>query len=130
MMLQNGKDVSEMPTVFTMYNIDIARLNTQLRILPDTITTAFTGSVKKVTKAMLGEVDKVVRVCLTFPVTSATAQRSLSSLHRIKTYLRNSMTAQRLNDLFLLYVRKTLTDSLYFDSVKLPRTLSQAIHEE
>ena len=128
----NGEDVSEIPTVLTKYNIDIARLKTQLRILPDTITTAFTGSVKKVTnvrtiaealnqsnivKGMLGEVDKVVRVYLTFPVTSATAERSFSSLCRIKTYLRNSMTAQRLNNLFLLYVHKMLTDSLDLGSV-------------
>ena len=69
------------------------------------------------TKGMLGEVDKVIQVYLTYPVTSATAERAFSSLRRIKTYLRSSMTVQRLNNLFMLYVHKTLTDSLDLESV-------------
>ena len=69
------------------------------------------------TKGMLGEVDKVIQVYLTYPVTSATAERAFSSLRRIKTYVRSSMTAQRLNNLFMLYVHKTLTDSLDLESV-------------
>ena len=103
-------------------------------MLPDAISTAFAGSsikVKvtnvrtiadalnqnKVIKHMLGEVDKLLRAYLTFPVTSATAERSFSSLHCIKTFLRSSMTCQRLNNLFLLYVHTAHTDSLNLMSV-------------
>ena len=101
-------------------------------MLPDTINSAFTSTVKMVTnvrtfaealnrsnivKGMLNEVDKLVRAYLTFPVTSVTAERSFSSLRRIKTYLRSSMTAKHLNNLFILYVHKTLTDSLDIESV-------------
>ena len=39
----------------------------------------------------------------TYPVTSATAKRSFSSLRRIKMYLRSTMTNCKLNNLFLLY---------------------------
>ena len=128
----NGQDISEIPQVLTKYQIDLARLKIQLLMLPDTISTAFTGSVKTVTnvrtiaealnqskivKGMLSEVNKLVQAYLTFPVTSATAERSFSSLRRIKTYLRSSMTAQRLNNLFILYVHKALTDSLDLESV-------------
>ena len=123
----NGQDIPEIPQFLTKYQINLARLKTQLLMLPDTISTAFTGTVKMVTnvrtiadalnqsnivKGMLNEVDKLLQVYFTFPVTSATAERSFSSLHRIKTYLRSSMSAQRLNNLFILYVHKTLTDSL------------------
>ncbi len=66
---------------------------------------------------MLNEVDKLVQVYLTYPVTSATAERSFSSLQRIKTFLRSSMTAQRLNNLFILYVHKSFTDLLDFKKV-------------
>ena len=62
-------------------------------------------------------VDKLVQVYFTFPVTSAMAERSFSSLRRIKTFLRSSMTAQRLNNLFLLYIHKSLTDSLDLETV-------------
>ena len=60
-------------------------------------------------KVMLQEVD----LYLTFPVTTSTAEHS-SSLRRIKTYLRSTMTSCRLNNLFLLYVHKDITDSLDF----------------
>ena len=36
---------------------------------------------------MLSEIDKVLKICFTFSVTSATAERLFSSLRRIKTYL-------------------------------------------
>lgn len=64
-------------------------------MIPDMIKTAFDGSIKKVTimrtltdamnkseiyKGMLGEVDKLLKMYFTFPVTSATAERAFSSL--------------------------------------------------
>ena len=70
-----------------------------------------------VVRGMLSEVDKLVQAYLTFPVTSATAERSFSSLRRIKTFLRSSMTAQRLSNLFLVYVHKSITDSLDLEAV-------------
>ena len=92
----NGEDVPEIPEVVARYfrgKIDTARLKIQLLMLPDAISTAFVGSsieVKKVMnvrttadalnqnktiKRMLDEVDKLLRAYLTFPVTSATAER-------------------------------------------------------
>ena len=53
-------------------------------------------------KGMLNEVDKLVQSYRRLPVTSMTTERSFSTLRRIKTYLRSSMTAQRLNNLFML----------------------------
>ena len=94
----NGEDVPEVPEVVARYfrgKIDTARLKIQLLMLPEAISTAFVGSsieVKKVMnvrttadalnqnktiKRMLDEVhvDKLLRAYLTFPVTSATAER-------------------------------------------------------
>ena len=48
-------------------------------------------------KDMLSEVDKVLKIFFTFPVTNVTAERSFSSLIRLKTYLRSTMTHCRLN---------------------------------
>lgn len=62
-------------------------------------------------KGMLSEVDKLLKVYFTFPVTSATAKRAFSSLRRIKTFL-STMTQCRLNNLFMLYVHTNLTDML------------------
>ena len=133
----NGETVTEISEDITKCfqgRIDVSRLQIQLSMLPNAINTAFATSVKmkKVTsvrtiadtlnqnnlvKGMLGEVDKLLRIYLTFPITSATAERSFSSLRLIKTYLRSTMTSQRLNNLFLLYVHKHLTDALDLISV-------------
>ena len=63
-------------------------------------------------KTMLSEVNKLLKLYFTFPVTTATAERSFSSLRRIKTFLRSTMSECRLNNLFILYVHKSLTDAL------------------
>ncbi len=63
-------------------------------------------------KRMLGEVHRVLKIYFTFPVTTATAERSFSSLKRIKTFLRNSMTQSRLNNLFILYIHPTRIEDL------------------
>ena len=43
-----------------------------------------------------------VQIVLTVPIASATAERSFSTMKRVKTYLRSTMTDQRLNSLCLL----------------------------
>lgn len=134
----NGKGQPEIVDAISKYfegKIDPALLETQLLMLPDAIRTVFSGSaihIKKVTnvktiadafnesemvKRMFLEVDKLLRAFLTFPATSATAERSFSSLRRIKTFLRSSMTSKRLNNLFILHVHKAHTDSLDLASV-------------
>ena len=124
----------ELHQILGKYCVDIDRLRVQITMLSDTIKTALDGTVKTVTnvrtiadalnqssivRGMLSEVDKLVQAYMyfTFPVTSATAERSFSSLRRIKTFLRSSMTAQRLNNLFLLYVHKSVTDLLDLEAV-------------
>ena len=110
-------------------DIDLEHLKIQLSLVQDMIKTANSESipVTKVTnvrtiaeamntsdiyKTMLSEVNRLLQLYFTFPVTTATAERSFSSLRRIKTFLRSTMTECRLNNLFLLYVHKSMTDTL------------------
>ena len=102
-----GKNIPEIPEAVAKYFqgiLDLECLKIQLKMLPDAITNAFAGSairVKKVMhvrtivdtlnksemyKDMLNQVDKLVRSYLTFPVTSATAERTFSSPHRLKRF--------------------------------------------
>ena len=46
------------------------------------------------------------------PVTSATAERSFSTLRRVKTYLRSTMTQKRLNSVLVLHAHQDYTDSI------------------
>ena len=68
-------------------------------------------------KTMLSEVDKILKLYFTFPVTTATAEISFSSLRRIKMFLRSTMTDCRLNNLFLLYIHTCRTDALDLSAI-------------
>ena len=61
-------------------------------------------------RTMLSEVQKLLRLYLTVPITSSTSERAFSTLRRLLTYLRSSMTEQRLNNCMLLHIHKDLTD--------------------
>lgn len=107
-------------------DIDQDWLKIQLTLVKDMIRTsskrisqitsvrsiASTMDESSIYKGMLSEVDKLLRIYLTFPTNSATAERSFSALRRIKTFLRSTMTHCRLNNLFLLYVHQSKTDKL------------------
>lgn len=55
---------------------------------------------------LLPELVKFIKLILTTPVTTCTAERSFSSLRRLLTYLRSKMTQYRLNSLSILHVHK------------------------
>ena len=46
------------------------------------------------------------------PATNTTSEHSFSALHRIKTYLRSTMTQARLNHIMIMNIHKHLTDEL------------------
>ena len=56
-----------------------------------------------IAKDMFSEVDTLLRLYFTVPITTCTAERSFSCLRRIKTYLRSTMTEQRLNNVIILH---------------------------
>jgi hAT family C-terminal dimerisation region len=55
---------------------------------------------------VLAEVINLLRLYLTLPVTSCTAERSISGLRRLKTYLRSTVTQKRLNHLAALHCHR------------------------
>ena len=54
-------------------------------------------------KACFPRLLQSLKIAMTMGVSSASAERSFSSLRRIKTYLRSTMTKERLSNLALLY---------------------------
>ena len=56
------------------------------------------------------EVEKLVRLLLVSSASSAEVERSFSALHRLKTWLRSTMTQLRLNSLAVWHVRQELLD--------------------
>lgn len=66
---------------------------------------------------LLPQVKLLLRLILVLPATNAVSERSFSALRRLKTYLRSSMSSERLNSLMKLHVYNTDTDNLDVQSV-------------
>jgi hypothetical protein len=63
-------------------------------------------------RAMFPLVEALVRLLLVNPASSATAERSFSSLRRLKTYLRSTCGQRRLNNLAFCHIHKDIMDSI------------------
>ena len=79
-------------------------LSVQLQMFRNTSHAASLSDAVRIFKNMIPEVrrmfptvEQLVRLMLVCPVSSCTAERSFSALRRLKTWLRSTMTEQRLN---------------------------------
>jgi len=61
---------------------------------------------------IFSETFKLIRIIATIPMTSAEAERSFSTLKRIKTFLRNSMAEERLTALAMLSIEKKMVNQI------------------
>ena len=66
-------------------------------------------------KVAFSSVLTAVKLLLVIPATNSTSEHSFPSLRRAKTYLRMTMTQQRLNNLMVFHVHKECTESLYMN---------------
>ena len=66
---------------------------------------------------LISQVLTVLLLLLVMPATNTSSERSFSALRRVKTYLRSTMSQDRLNHIILLHCHKDLTDSLDLVSV-------------
>lgn len=132
-----GPEVTPSQQVADLYKHDIGcqRLQRQLNMLPELIRVAKqTHGVHQrlVTKVqtvvdilleapgggqMFSEVVKLAKILMTIPVSTATAERSFSALRRLKTYLRTTMTQQRLNNVALAHCHKEKLDMVKMNLV-------------
>ena len=55
---------------------------------------------------MIPTLSKAIRMYAVIPATSCSAERSFSSLRRLKTYLRNTMSQDRLSSLAVLHIER------------------------
>ena len=115
---------SELKFLCDFYGEDIceSRLRAQLETLASTFqdqdktsladVITFFRSSSSPKKVFLSEVGNILKLLLVMPAMNATSERSFSSLRRIKTYLRSTMSQPRLNHLMILHVHKDHTDQL------------------
>jgi hypothetical protein len=61
---------------------------------------------------IFSESYKLLKIISTIPMTTAEAERSFSTLIRIKTFLRNSLTEDRLTALAMLSIEKRMINNI------------------
>ena len=66
---------------------------------------------------LVPEIVKLIRIVLCMLVSTCTAERSFSCLRRLKTYLRSTMSQERLNHAAILCCHKDVVETLYFPSM-------------
>lgn len=64
------------------------------------------SALEKCDKMLFPNIHTLLRIGVTMPITTATAERSFSTLRRLKTYLRTTMTADRLSSLAIIHVHR------------------------
>ena len=77
----------------------------------------FLRSISDPQRALMSEVCTLASLILVMPATNATSERSFSSLRRVKSYLRATMTQTRLNNVMVLHVHKSRTDELSLTTI-------------
>ena len=68
-------------------------------------------------RSIITEVSSLVRIILTSPVSSCSAERSFSGLRRLKTYPRSRMTQERSNAIALMNTHKDILSCLDIDNL-------------
>ena len=121
------------PTELQLYCNDVNndRLITQLKMLPDLVRTYNEQNpatrIKEITKlstlcqimndvcsskSLFSEISTLLQIANTFPVTSATAERTFFALQQIKSFLQSTMSQERLNHCMTLHIYKEKTDEI------------------
>ncbi|XP_053381948.1 52 kDa repressor of the inhibitor of the protein kinase-like [Mercenaria mercenaria] len=89
--------------------IDCQAIDTELdvwkRVAADSPIQGLAEAVDE-TYQLYPNIHVVLKILLTMPVSTASAERSFSSLRRLKTYLRNTMTEERLTGLALMHIHR------------------------
>ncbi|XP_073470341.1 zinc finger MYM-type protein 1-like [Aquarana catesbeiana] len=124
-LLQNCKELEALLTLPNSSDSDIRGLELyeELRMCMRTVPPKLdmSGSLKYLIDNNLTDVYPniyvALRVILTIPVTVASAERSFSKLKLIKTYLRSTMSQERLSALAVLSIERDLASKLNYSSV-------------
>ena len=86
---------------------EVSRWKARHAVAVDTVTPSTLGDTLAITnRELYPNVTTCLHILLAMPVSTATAERSFSSMRRLKTYLRSTMSTGRLSGLGLMNIHK------------------------
>ena len=113
-----GERIDDLENLALPPQFDLVKLHRHLETLGDLklqgssvhAVAAALRDLTPVTRQLVSEAEKLIRLVLVLPVSVAESERSFSALHRLKTWIRATMTQKRLTHLALSHVHKDLLD--------------------
>lgn len=112
-------DVVDMECISRYPELDMGDLQIQLAMFHrrytiknvDEATVLFRGMVPEV-RQLFCQVEVLLRILLVCPASSTEAERSFSGLRRLKTWLRSTMTQNRLNSVCVCHIHQDLLHTI------------------
>ncbi|XP_052771191.1 52 kDa repressor of the inhibitor of the protein kinase-like [Mya arenaria] len=84
---------------------EVRRWKTRWRaVTPKDVPNSLETAIKRAPLELYPNIRMCLSILLAMPVSTATAERSFSTMKRVKTYLRNTMTTERLSGLGLINI--------------------------
>ena len=112
--------LSSLQPFLTHYSIDEEGISSELLTAPTVLWEVSPLTSMNQVYSHLNEVKEcfpllleALQIAMTFGVTTATGERTFSSLRRLKTYLRSTMSQEQLNHLSLLHIERDLSTKLW-----------------
>jgi hypothetical protein len=96
---QDLPDPNDVPTEFHRWCLKWHEAQRKGQAIPTTLI----SSLQACNENFFPNISRLLRLLATLPVTTAECERSISGLRRLKTYLRSTMSSDRLNGLALMH---------------------------
>ncbi|KAK9073296.1 hypothetical protein SSX86_007620 [Deinandra increscens subsp. villosa] len=114
------EDFSEQERIQLRYQLEVFKLemtqNTKLREV-STVSNLCRALVETKKNETYFLIDRVVRLIMTLPVSTATTERGFSAMKILKNRLRNKMSDEYLADSLVIYVEKEIADKFDSESI-------------
>lgn len=118
----------ELDLVKSLYNKDLNYQNLEIQFqtiassVKDDLSlggiVSYLKMLSSAARSLYSEIVTLVELILVMPATNATSeQQTFSALHRIKSYLRTTMSQQRLNNLMVLFIHRDSLDEMDLEEV-------------
>ena len=100
-------------------NVSVDVLKAEMMVFKNCLPKNFSfDDVKKnIQKVTFPNLYKLIQVGITIPISSATCERSFSSMRRVKNWLRTSILQQRFSNLSILNIERDITNNLKSEQI-------------
>lgn len=120
---ENFLSIDHLEPMITTYDLEFEVIGAEIKVAKRTLLKKQLEDITDVLTELVPLKEafpvllRLLQIALTISVSTAKCERTFSALKRVKTYMRSSMSEERLNDMAILAIEQDLTDSLEHDSI-------------